>query len=296
MLRLNLDETALCMFQGKRKGNVFITKKAPRPPRRVSQSKLRMYLSHVAFICDDPSIQPKLPHVIIGNVHTIPRAEYLDLRLGCAGNIFLERLTSAWNNSFMMMRVVTYLHRALKPYMSQVQPILLMDTASCHFNSDVLALCRRFHIWVVAVPAKLTWLLQPLDTNGFAAYKARLRKAFQTSRIRSVHGQMDLAGFLRCVEQTIRSVLQGRRWAGAFDSNGFGNLQADVSRRVLAQLGWEAPLAAPSTKPSEEQLQIVFPKNLRALPDLWPNLAAPAVVRALPLPTRFPRRARASAS
>ena len=85
------------------------------------------------------------------------------------------------------------------------------------------------------------WLLQPLDTHGFAAYKAFLQKAYQRARIRSLNGVLDLAGFLRCVEQAIRNIFQGRSWGRAFDADGFGHQQADVSRRVRAAL--EVPLA-----------------------------------------------------
>ena len=65
VLRLNLDETSVCLFQGSRFGNLF-TNKATQPPVHVPHSKKRTYLSHVAIVCDDTDLQKLLPQVIIG--------------------------------------------------------------------------------------------------------------------------------------------------------------------------------------------------------------------------------------
>ena len=285
VLRLNLDETSLCFFQGNRKGNVFISKKEPSAAQRVSLSTKRTFLSHIGIICDDPLIQPVLPQVILGNTRTIPAGQFEALRAGCASNVFLERENSAWNNGRVMRRVLRYLRRALGPYMGHVQPILIMDAHGCHTTADVIAQCRVLGIWPVVVPAKLTWLLQPLDTHGFAAFKAALRKCFQSARIRSLNGVLDLAGFLRCVEQAVREVFQGRLWGPAFDGDGFGNQQADVSRRVQTALELLAPPVVPSTRPTMVQLRSVFPRGVVVPPTLLPH--CPAAVHALRLGPRL---------
>ena len=56
---------------------------------------------------------------------------------------------------------------------SELQPILLLDTAKMHFSTAVLQACSRTRVWPVLVPASTTWLLQPLDTHAFAAYRVR---------------------------------------------------------------------------------------------------------------------------
>lgn len=276
VLRLNLDETSLCLFQGNRKGNVFISKKEPSAAQRVSHTTKRTFLSHIGIICDDPLIQPVLPQVILGNARTIPAGQYAALRAGCAAHVFLERELSAWNNRVVMRRVLRYLRHALGPYMRHVQPILIMDANGCHTTADIIALCRLLGIWPVVVPAKLTWLLQPLDTHGFAAYKAFLRKAYQRARIRSLNGVLDLAGFLRCVEQAIRNIFQGRLWGPAFDADGFGNQQADLSRRVRTALELTDPPAVPSTRPTMAQMQSVFAQGVAVPPTLFPCCRASA--------------------
>ena len=74
LLRINMDETSLCLFQGHDKGNVFIHKSA-KTRRHISRVETRTHLSHVAFICDDLELQAILPQIIIANKRTITEAE-----------------------------------------------------------------------------------------------------------------------------------------------------------------------------------------------------------------------------
>ena len=62
-LRINTDETSICVFQGKRKGAVFVKKAR----QKVSKSQRRKNLTLLAFVCDRADIQPHLPQIIIGS-------------------------------------------------------------------------------------------------------------------------------------------------------------------------------------------------------------------------------------
>ena len=281
VLRINLDETSICLFQGRVKGNVFVSKREPRIAQDQSASQQRTYFSHVGLICDDPMIQPSLPQFILGNERSIPAGQLPALRASCARNVWLDRGKSAWMNVPTMRRVLRQLKVALEPYMDERQPILLLDANTVHINAQVLADCRAAGILPVVVPAKLTWLLQPLDTHAFAQYKAHLRGAFLAARLRTADGNLSLEAFLGCVQEAIRTVLQGRRWDEAFDGNGFSVAQGAVSSRVTSQLDLTAPLAVPSTRPSFEQLRRLLPEGSRV-----PAALCPAVLRALPFGPR----------
>ena len=90
ILRLNMDETAVCLYQGARRGNVFIS----RATERIQHGPLgarRTYLSHVAFICDDSTIQPLLPQFLIANRHTIDDVQLAEVRASCPPNVFVLR-------------------------------------------------------------------------------------------------------------------------------------------------------------------------------------------------------------
>ena len=69
-VRINLDETSICLFQGDSKGTVLIDKRQGVPLQNVPRARRRCCLTHVAFVCDSADLQVHLPQVIIGNEST----------------------------------------------------------------------------------------------------------------------------------------------------------------------------------------------------------------------------------
>ena len=64
---------------------------------------------------------------------------------------------------------------------------------------------------------------------------------------------------------------------GSFDKDGFGSAQAEISSFAKKQLGIEAPLRLPTSRPTLEQLKACFPRNA-TVPEaaLWRIFEAPA--------------------
>ncbi len=231
------------------------------PVQRVSRSKRRTCLTHVAFLCDRDEIQPLLPQVVIGNEATLPAAAMERLRSALPENVRLVRQKSAWNDRLLCAIIVRMLAHALRPYKDRYQPVLLLDAVRLHFAQVVLNACNNCGIWVVLVPAKTTWLLQPLDTHAFREFKEFLRKAYQKARVAAAASDLSIEQFLPCVCDAIRNVLQGRSWCSAFDNNGFGFQQARVSEHIKRELDMAGPLQAPVAQPSLEQFVHVFPRR-----------------------------------
>ena len=85
-LRVNVDETSVCLFQGTAKGTVMARKRkfndatasdGPREPaQKVNRNTRKTCLTHVALVCDRPDIQPLLPQVAIGNEHTFTARDW----------------------------------------------------------------------------------------------------------------------------------------------------------------------------------------------------------------------------
>ena len=69
-------------------------------------------------------------------------------------------------------------------------------------------------LWVVIVPAKLTWLLQPADTHCFAKYKAFLRKKYLEMSSDSVDGAVELQQILLAMNEAVRKVFQKNKMVG----------------------------------------------------------------------------------
>ena len=259
--RLNLDETSICLFQGDAKGHVFANKK--RYPdgfvQRAPRAKRRCCLTHVGLICDRPDLQPLLPQVIIGNERTFPKASFAALQAACPPNVVLVRQKSAWNDKVLCANIVHRLGAALKDHIDGLQPILLLDAVRLRTAPKVLSACAKWNIWPVIVPAKMTWLLQPLDTSAFQGYKAYLRNSYQRARAASPIGDVSISGFLQCLYDTIRHTLQGKSWPLAFDRADFSPRQTELSEFVKRQLLVEQPVEIGSGRPTEEQLRCCFP-------------------------------------
>ena len=286
VLRVNLDETSVCLFQGGGKGTVFVQKRrrGGEPVQRVSRAKRRSCFTHVGLICDRPDLQPLLPQFVIGNFATFLERDMHSLRARCPSNVVLVRQKSAWNNDRLCAIIVRRLAIALRSHLADLQVVLFLDAVRLHTAPFVLRACNDVQIWPVLVPAKTTWLLQPLDTHAFQAFKAHLRERYQGSRAELALGDLDIFQFLECLYDAIRRVLQGRRWSTAFDADGFGAHQAGVSPVVMRQLQMDGPLAIPSTRPTLAQLQVCFPRR-SVVPEqsLWrPFDPAPVVAKASP--------------
>ena len=267
LLRINIDETSVCLFQGTGKGTVLYSRKrqppSGEPLQPASRKKRRSCLTHVGVICDDPALQPLLPQYVIGNFATFLVRDWRALQASCPSNVVLVRQKSAWNNTELFVTILRRLGVVLRPFLCSLQPVLLMDACRLHFAKPVLRACLSSQLWPVFVPAGMTWLLQPCDTHVFQQYKMQLRAAYQASRVHTARGNLNILEFMSCLYTIIRQVVQGHRWAIAFDRDGFGSSQSELSIYVRRQLQLEGPVVVPAGRPSEEQLSLCFPQGAK---------------------------------
>ena len=233
-------------------------------------------------MCDRPDLRPRLPQVIIGNEHQFQARVMQALMAACPPNAHLIRpirQKSAWNNADVCKRVIQLLGAALRTYFDpslskRLQPVLLLDACRVHLSSGIVSACLAQGSWPIIVPAKLTRLLQPLGTHAFLRYRAYLRTAYQLARIASPGGELSMAQFLQVIYDTIRKVLQGHRWARAFDENGLGqvggeSLQALRSGYIRRHLQLSGPPASPAPAPTEDILKLCYPKTPRHFQDYY---------------------------
>ena len=141
LLRINVDETSIALYQGGNSGCIFFSKKRQfteeEPVQRVPRAKLRGAFTHVAFICDRTDIQPLLPQVLVGNEKFFLRRDFETLYNEAPANVYLVRQKSAWNNTTLFISILTLLSRILAPFASQLQPCLIFDAAKCHLNPSI---------------------------------------------------------------------------------------------------------------------------------------------------------------
>lgn len=286
-LLVNIDETSICAFQGRGRGNIFAVK--PQVAQRMSRSTQRTCLTHVAFLCDDPTVQSILPQIIIGNEKTLLARELDAMRVLCPQNVRLLRCKSAWINAQLFAKIIRLLGTLLEPYRDEFQVFLFFDACNAHIGPETWTACSSARVWPIVVPARMTWLLQMLDTHAFAGYKICLQRLHQNARIVSPSGVVGIDALIVAVCGTIRAILEGRGWAHAFTSNGFGVSQAGMSSRVLQKLQLEQSLLVPVERPSTDQLKLCFPRRARVCTDnVWrplrdsQHVLPPALVMSAP--------------
>ena len=261
MLRINFDETSICLFQGGGRGNVFLAKDDRAACQRVARGVTRTRFTCVAFICDDPRVQTILPQVFVLNEHTITLRQMADLRASCPPHVTVLRRTSAWVDEAMALKLVGLLRDALLPVAGGIHPVLLFDAYRSHTTPRVWRACAAAGIWAALVPAKLTSVIQPLDTHAFQKFKVCIQRGYQQARLRTADGGVDVTSVVSCAVRAIDRVLHGELWADAFDRDGFSAGQRLLSERVKARLEIEGDALAASTKPTLEQLRLCFPKR-----------------------------------
>ena len=101
---------------------------------------------------------------------------------------------------------------ALQQHCPDRQPFLFVDACSSYLGPQFLANCVRCKIWVLYVPARLTWLLLPAGTHCFALLKASIRLEFHDTALLSAIGKVTVKDMLEHLDGAIRKVLQGRCW------------------------------------------------------------------------------------
>ena len=168
-----------------------------------------------------------------------------------------------------------------------------MDTAPSHLHAAIGEACARYDFWLLYIPSRLTWLVQPLDGYVFRAYKRFLREQYQMRRSSKPNGVLNIADLLFIIYDTIRVIMCGKPWGLCFLRVGCGHNQSEVSQFIRRQLRVETVQALPATQPNEEQLRLIWPRNktpvyrsvfrlcLRSQAALT---SAPAPVLALPAP------------
>ena len=155
LLRINVDQTAICLFQGNVRGNIFLSSRHTMR-QNIAHAVTRTFLTHVAFICDNKEIQTILPQVLIANERTLTLVELEQLRRTLPPNVKLLRQKSAWMNAANFTSCVRLFGATLAPHRRTVQPVLLLDALKQHYNPRSFAACASHRIWPVLVPAKTT--------------------------------------------------------------------------------------------------------------------------------------------
>lgn len=262
MLRVNVDETAIQRNAHGRKGIVMSAARRHHPVLLTKKAAERGTLTHVAFICDDTALQPHMPQVIICNEHTLTKAQLEAASAIVPSNVWVCRAKSSWVDAATFAAALGWLARATMQVRASHRVIVLLDCCPVHLHPLVRAAARRHRMYLCYVPTGMTWLLQPCDTHVFRKYKNCLRNLFAEEQVRQRMHALDTLTLVKLLCQAVLQVLQGNRWGAAFDHNGYGQWQAEVSDRVGKVVDLPAIQAQTRSPCTADDVRLVLPKGL----------------------------------
>ena len=161
-----------------------------------------------------------MPQFIICDEAKITQQDLTVLRDAPAQGVHIVRnKQKAWNNHIVMQETLRKLHAAVS-HREDLQLVLVLDVAPCHIHKDVMQKAKALGIWLVFVPSQITSLVQPLDTHGFAGFKAWLRKQYALLRSRSRWGLVSHLDWLRVLQSAKAHLFDSRQWAKSFSDTG----------------------------------------------------------------------------
>ena len=141
----------------------------------------RCYMTYLACVADDPSIQPKLPQVLLGNEHQLTLETMRSIADDLPRSIMVWRQKTSWNS-----------------------------------DETILQHARRCGIRLVYIPAKMTAYLQPCETHVFAKFEHAFRKLWRERRSLSPDGAISMRAWMQVVSSAIQQILTRTCWRELF--------------------------------------------------------------------------------
>lgn len=219
-------------------------------------------VTHVGLCTHRTDVQGRLPQIFIGN-HRCFTQDLMDAIVpDLPRTLRFWRRKSSWNTSALMQDVLQEIRTAMDDF-PNLQPILVMDCASIHITTEVLRKASSLNLWVLLVPARTTYALQPLDTHAFSPYKAFLKRAYRDSK--NEDGIVTAEAWARTLITAATIFLCGRKWAHAFHQTGILGNRSCLTRELKAIIGTcvAAPGSGVVSMPSVRALRSLFPVNRR---------------------------------
>lgn len=213
---VNMDETFLSNIKPWKKG--IVCRRASGAEGHAGNIRKDAPLSRttlIASVCSHAALQRVLPQIRLprGKPGKFPSAPTgRAYALAGAPQVALHG-SSGWNTAMTMKCYVRLLSASLKRGAPGHVVVLVMDCCPSHLSADVLAAARRAGVHVVIIPARLTWLMQPLDTHVFALLKRIIRTAEYDWKAGRDERRMGEADRIELHGAAIRQVLVEGDWS-----------------------------------------------------------------------------------
>lgn len=246
---VNIDETAIARGMAPRRGHCVAKLGAAGRQRyaRITLREARGHMTYVAAIADDPEVHRRLPQILLPNTERMTRADRERLAAVAPPIVHLPG-TKGWVTGEVFCGILTRIRRACREVHPDRPVILVMDSAPQHLSRQVLQHIARLGLFVVLVPACMTWLLQPLDTHVFQHLKAAISSGQTTCRGESAGGVLPPGRWIDIAAAAIGQHVVDTDSGARMWANGLRGPGDTLRPRISSALGTTLPLAlAPPT-------------------------------------------------
>ena len=233
------------------------------PSHNLDLAKKKLGITYVGLVANDHVVQQVLPHVFIGSSNVFSHRGARLLNLSLPTGFHFVRRPSKWMDRGTMIWILRLIARSINENFVGRRIILIFDALPVHLLPEVLDTFRDLRIKIVVVPARLTWLLQPLDAYVFLNLKRMIRYYMVRWFLRRNMPQPTNHEWILIIADCIREYLQRVDWAHAFTKTGFGSDMSAVSHFITQHTGPRALDAIPDLPLTLDQLKGLLPRNRR---------------------------------
>ena len=229
-----MDETSIALKPTAKVGTVARGFTGHKAVDAASLAETRARFTLMCTICNDTSVQPFLPQVLLTNGRFLgKKAKVEKLR----GNLSVWTQKSAWSCHATLRRYISLLGFKLKAAAPGRDYALLLDCAPSHLHGSIKRQAKLNHIRLVYIAAGLTRCLQPADTDLFSRLKEKIAELYRSQQSMSVDGKISPAQWLEILGSSLQSILPAVKWSRAFAKVGASNWQKDVCQSLLFEFG-----------------------------------------------------------
>ena len=244
---VNMDETTLSGVQNPSHGfvppqHVQRAEGMVRQPCRKDRLDVRTCL--LGTVCNDATVQPHLPQVIMPaySKHVRPPAHVLQAYQQTRAPLEYWHGTTGWATAIIIMRWLTRLRSVVSSVKPDAWIVLVWDCASVHLHASVLAHMRRLHMLVLFLPAGFTHIFQVLDVYIFADLKRRMRRHFLRRTCTAPQGYLTRPHRIDGVGRAIHEALVQVSCNDFFSKLGLAAEPSGVTDEIFELIG-AAPIA-----------------------------------------------------
>ena len=288
-----MDETSVPVIPPAFKGVVMKNWRRERYTRHgrfnAGRNKTRLNLTYVAFVSDDYELNTQLPQFIIGGAGTaFHQRDFAELFQAAPDTVYLVKRKTGWVNEVTLAEIYKVLAGVLKEVRPNHTYVLAFDCAPQHLDPHLFRILRWNNIFPLVIPAKVTWLLQPLDVYCFRYFKEILRRRFYDEFAAMGCESVRMAWVLKVLYSVIEDTIQRIRWPNIFKQVGLGDQQAAVAKYIKTHLECERIDPPEARPPRADELGAISPAR-RPLPVFaFQALPKPKAVLALAAPAPLP--------